>query len=71
MTRVKHFRARIERDRKRIPGWTADECRRQAADVRRAAEIAAFMGDDGPASEELYAFSDELKEAAVEKGAAP
>lgn len=66
MSKVAHFRARVERTRARIYMMDADELRREADDVRRAAEIAAFR-DDAPASDLLYAFADELRRAMDER----
>lgn len=55
MSHVAWVRARIRRERPRIPDYTAAKLLERSADVRRCAEIAAFMGDDGPASDELRA----------------
>lgn len=43
MSKIAHFRVRIKRERKLIPEWTAERCRAEAADCRRAGDIAAFM----------------------------
>lgn len=61
MSRVAWVRARIRRERPRIPDYTHEKLLARSADVRRCAEIAAFMGDDGPASEALYNYADELR----------
>lgn len=37
--------AAAARERKLIPEWTAERCLAEAADCRRAGDIAAFMGD--------------------------
>lgn len=61
MSRVAWVRARIRRERPRIPDYTAAKLLERSAEVRRCAEIAAFMGDDGPASDALYNYADELR----------
>lgn len=61
MSHVAWLRARIRRERPRIPDYTAAKLLERSAEVRRCAELAAFMGDDGPASDELYSFADELR----------
>ncbi len=60
MSKVAWARARIRRERPHIPEYSAEKLRERSREVRRCAEIAAFMGDDGPASDELYAFAEEL-----------
>lgn len=60
-------RAQIRRERTHIQEYSAEKLLAKSRAVRRVAEIAAAMGDDGPASEELYAFADELKELAKAK----
>lgn len=35
MSKIAHFRARIKRERKLIPEWSAERCRAEAADCRR------------------------------------
>ena len=67
MSKIAHFRARIKRKRKLIPEWTAERCRAEAADCRRAGDIAAFMGDDLPTSDLLHGFARELEDAAKQK----
>lgn len=67
MSKIAHFRARVKRERKLIPEWTAERCRAEAADCRRAGDIAAFMGDDQPTSDLLHDFARELEEAAKQK----
>lgn len=68
-TRVRHFYARAKRTRERIPAMTREECLATAADVRHAANVAAFMGDDGAASDFLHELADDLIKAAKEKEA--
>ncbi len=68
-TRVRHFYARDRRLRAAIPTMTREECLAQAADVRRAADIAAFMGDDQPSSDFLHKLADDLIAAAKDKEA--
>lgn len=67
MSKIAHFRARVKRQRKLIPEWTAERCRAEAADCRRAGDIAAFMGDDQPTSDLLHGFASELEDAAKHK----
>ncbi len=71
MSKVAWARARIRRERPHIPEYSAEKLRERSREVRRCAEIAAFMGDDGPASDELYAFADELRELAKAKEDTP
>ena len=67
MSHVAWVRARIKRERRVLPTYDREKLLARSAEVRRCAEIAAFMGDDGPASDELYAFADELKHLAEGK----
>lgn len=66
---VKRFYAHAKRTRERIPAMTREECLAESADVRRAADIAAFMGDDLQASDFLHDLADDLLAAAKEKEA--
>lgn len=68
MSKIAHFRARVKRERKLIPEWTAERCRAEAADCRRAGDIAAFMGDDQATSDLLHDFAREQEDAAKHKG---
>ena len=67
MSKIAHFRARIARTRRLVPEWNAERCRAEAADCRRAGDIAAFMGDDQPTSDLLHGFASELEDAAKHK----
>lgn len=67
MSHVAWARARIKRERRVLPTYDREKLLARSAEVRRCAEIAAFMGDDAPASNELYAFADELKKLAEQK----
>lgn len=67
MIKIAHFRARVKRTRKLIPEWIAERCRAEAADCRRAGDIAAFMGDDQTTSDLLHGFARELEAAAKQK----
>ena len=67
MSKIAHFRARVKRQRKLIPAWTAERCRAEAADCRRAGDIAAFMGDDQTTGDLLHGFARELEDAAKQK----
>lgn len=67
MSKVAWVRARIRSERPRLAEYSVEKLRDRSREVRRCAEIAAFMGDDGPASEELYAFADELRDLAKAK----
>lgn len=66
---VAHYRAVVRRCRKRIPEWSAEKCRDQAAASHRVADIAAFMGDDEPTSSLMHDFARELEDAAKQKEA--
>lgn len=67
MSHVAHYRAQVKRWRARIPEWSAEKCREQAAASHRIADIAAFMGDDQPTSDLLHDFARELEDAAKQK----
>jgi hypothetical protein len=71
MSKVAWARARIRRERQHLAEYSAEKLRVRSREVRRCAEIAAFMGDDELASEELYAFADELAELAKAKENTP
>jgi hypothetical protein len=68
-SKVKHFYARAKQTRERIPAMTREECLATAADVRNAANVAAFMGDDEAASDFLHELADDLIKAAKDKEA--
>lgn len=67
MSKVAWARARIRRERPHLAEYSPEKLRDRSREVRRCAAIAAVMGDDGPASDELYAFADELAELAKAK----
>lgn len=64
MSKVAWARARIRRERPHLAEYSAEQLLARSKEVYRCGVIAAVMGDDQPAADELYAFADELRKLA-------
>ena len=64
MSKVAWARARIRRERPHLAEYSVEKLLARSEEVYRCGVIAAAMGDDQLAADELYAFADELKKLA-------